>query len=124
VKLLLEFDLSQKELSMEQAQNNIKKKHTPDQKFKIIKEQMTTKTTVTDICKKYDIHPSMFYKWQDKFLSGALESFKQSDVGPTKAELRKIEEQDKKILKMQSVITEVISENIELKKNLGASGLL
>ena len=109
---------------MEQAQNNIKKKHTPDQKFKIIKEQMTTKTSVTDICKKYDIHPSMFYKWQDKFLSGALESFKQSDVGPTKAELRKIEEQDKKILKMQSVITEVISENIELKKNLGASGLL
>lgn len=109
---------------MEQTQNNIKKKHTPDQKFKIIKEQMTTKTSVTDICKKYDIHPSMFYKWQDKFLSGALESFKQTDVGPTKAELRKIEEQDKKILKMQSVITEVISENIELKKNLGESGLL
>ncbi len=109
---------------MEQPQNNIKKKHTPDQKFKIIKEQMTTRTSVTDICKKYDIHPSMFYKWQDKFLSGALESFKQSDFGPTKAELRKIEEQDKKILKMQSVITEVISENIELKKSLGESGLL
>jgi transposase-like protein len=79
--------------------DKLRRKHTPDQKFKIIKEQMTTKTTVTDICKKYDIHPSMFYKWQDKFLSGALESFKQSDVGPTKAELRKIEEQDKKILK-------------------------
>ena len=109
---------------MEQVQNTIKKKHTPDQKFKIIKEQMTTKTSVSDICKKYDIHPSMFYKWQDKFLSGALDSFKKSDSGPTKAELRKIAEQELKINKMQSAITEIVQENIELKKSLGDSGLL
>lgn len=109
---------------MEQEQNNTKKKHTPDQKFKIVKEQMTTKTSVTEICKKYEIHPSMFYKWQDKFLKGALENFKKTDDGPTKAELRKIDEQDKKILKMQSAITEIVQENIELKKSLGASGLL
>jgi transposase len=109
---------------MEQVQDKPRKHHTPDQKFKIIKEQMTSKTTVTDICKKYNIHPSQFYKWQNLFLKSALEGFKSTLDGPTKAELRKIEEQDKKILKMQSVITEVISENIELKKNLGASGLL
>ena len=51
---------------MEQGQNNLKKKHTPDQKFKIVKEQLTTKTSVTEICKKYGIHPSLFYKWQER----------------------------------------------------------
>ena len=94
-------------------------KFSPDQKFKIIKEQMTTRTSVSDICKKYDISAGNFYKWQEKFLKGALENFKKSEEGATKAELRKIAEQEQKILKMQAAITEIIQENIELKKSLG-----
>jgi len=109
---------------MEPNQDKPRRHLTPDQKFKIVKEQMTTKTSITDICKKYDIVPSLFYKWQDKFLKSALEGFKKSDEGPTKAELRKIDELEKKNTRMQSVITEIVQENIELKKNLGASGLL
>lgn len=109
---------------MEQNQDTQRRKLTPDQKFKIIKEQMTTKTSVSDICKKYDIVPSLFYKWQEKFLSGALEGFKKSDDGPTKAELRKIEELEKKNIRMQAIITDLAGENVELKKSLGESGLL
>jgi transposase-like protein len=109
---------------MDHNQDKPRRQFTPDQKFKIVKEQMTTKTSITEICKKYDISAGNFYKWQEKFLKGALESFKKSEEGPTKAELRKIDEQDRKIQKMQSAITEIVQENIELKKNLGASGLL
>jgi len=100
-------------------QDKLRRKFTPDQKFKIIKEQMTTRTSVSDICKKYDISPGNFYKWQEKFLAGALNNFKKSDDGPTKAELRKIEELEKKNARMQSVITEIVQENIELKKSFG-----
>ncbi len=110
--------------SMAQSNDKLRRKLTPDQKFKIVKEQMTTKTSVSDICKKYDIVQSLFYKWQDKFLSGALDGFKKADDGPTKAELRKISEQEIYINKMQSAISEIVQENIELKKNLGARGLL
>lgn len=109
---------------MEQTQDKPRRQFTPDQKFKIIKEQMTTKTSVTEICKKYDISAGNFYKWQEKFLRAALDGFKRSDDGPTKAELRKIDEQEKKIQKMQSAITEIVQENIELKKSLGERGLL
>ena len=109
---------------MEQNQDKARRQFTPDQKFKIIKEQMTSKTSVTEICKKYDISAGNFYKWQEKFLKGALENFKKSEEGPTKAELRKIEEQERKIHKMQSAITEIVQENIELKKSLGERGLL
>lgn len=109
---------------MEQSQDKPRRQFTPDQKFKIIKEQMTTKTSVTEICKKYDISAGNFYKWQEKFLRSALEGFKRSDDGPTKAELRKIAEQERKINKMQSAITEIVQENIELKKSLGERGLL
>ena len=109
---------------MEQQQDKQRRKFSPDQKFKIIKEQMTTKTSITEICKKYDISAGNFYKWQEKFLKGALENFKKSDDGPTKAELRKIDELEKKNLRMQFIITDIVSENVELKKNLGERGLL
>lgn len=100
-------------------QDKLRRKFTPDQKFKIIKEQMTTKTSVSEICKKYDISASNFYKWQEKFLKGALENFKKTDEGPTKSELRKIEQQQLKITRLQEAITEIVQENIELKKSLG-----
>lgn len=107
-----------------ESQDKLRRKLSPDQKFKIVKEQMTTKTSVSDICKKYDIVQSLFYKWQDKFLSGALEGFKKSDDGPTKAEIRKIAEQEAYINKIQAAVSEIVQENIELKKNLGVRGLL
>lgn len=109
---------------MEENQHRQRRHFSPDQKFKIIKEQMTSKSSVSEICKKYDISPTAFYKWQEKFLKSALEGFKKSDDGPTKAELRKIDEQERRIHKMQSAITEIVQKNIELKKSLGASGLL
>ena len=108
----------------QQIQDTPRKHYTPDQKFKIIKEQITTKTSVSDICKKYDLSPTNFYKWQNLFFKAALDGFKQTKDGPTKAELRKIDEQEKKILKMQSAITEIVQENIDLKKSLGERGLL
>ena len=85
---------------------------------------MTTKSSVSDICKKYEISPTNFYKWQEKFLKSAVEGFKKSEAGPTKAELRKIEEQDRKIQRQQAIIADIAGEVIELKKSLGESGLL
>lgn len=109
---------------MEQNQDKSRRHYTPDQKFKIVKEQMTTRTSVSEICKKYDISPAGFYRWQEQFLKAALEGFKKPESGPTKAELRKIEDQEKKIQRMQSIISDIVSENVDLKKSLGDSGLL
>ncbi|MGC8901446.1 MAG: transposase, partial [bacterium] len=37
--------------------------YTPEQKYKIVKEALTTNTPVSEICKKYGISSSNFYKW-------------------------------------------------------------
>lgn len=103
----------------EQNQDKPRKFLTPDQKFKIIKEQMMTKTSVTEICKKYDLSPSAFYRYQEQFLNGALEAFKSPKDGPIKAELRKIESQENEISRMREVISEIVFENVDLKKRYG-----
>ena len=79
-----------------EIQDTPRKNYSPDQKFKIVKEQMTTNMSVTDICKKYDLSPTNFYKWQNQFLKSALEGFKTTQAGPEKEELRKIDEFEKK----------------------------
>jgi transposase-like protein len=107
-----------------ETQDKLRKNYLPDQKFKIVKEQMTTRISVTEICKKYDISTKNFYKWQNQFLKSALEGFKTTQAGPSKSELRKIDELEKSNNRMQSVISEIVQENIELKKNLGIRGLL
>ncbi len=106
---------------MDNSENNntTRRYLTADQKFKIVKEQLTTKTPISEICKKYDITPTSFYGWQEKFFKGALEGFSRGKEGPTKSETRKIEELEANVNRMRSVITEVIIENVELKKTNG-----
>lgn len=102
-----------------ESTNQERRQFSAEQKFKIVKEQMTTKTSVSEICKKYDIAASAFYRWQEQFLHSALDGFKNGKIGPSRAELRKIEELEKNNTRMKSVIAEIIAENIELKKNFG-----
>lgn len=103
----------------DQINDKPRKYLTPDQKFKIVKEQMMTKTSVVEICKKYDIVPSAYYRYQEQFLKGALEAFKTPKDGPTKAELRKIELLEKDNGRMKNVISEIVFENVDLKKRYG-----
>jgi hypothetical protein len=63
--------------------------------------------------------PSAFYRYQEQFLNGALEAFKSPKDGPTKAELRQIETQAHEISRMKNVISEIIFENVDLKKDVG-----
>lgn len=103
-------------------QNPARRRFSGEEKFKIIKEQITTKTSVSEICKKYGIHASQFYQWQEKFFEGAMSGFegKVKSFGPSASEQRKMEEMQIELMRMQSVIAEVTAENIAYKKkNLG-----
>ncbi len=42
---------------MTEVQNSNRKRHTPEEKLKIVKEQLTTKTSVIEKCKKHGISP-------------------------------------------------------------------
>ncbi|MGC8580097.1 MAG: transposase [bacterium] len=93
--------------------------YTPEQKYKIVKEALTTNTPVSEICKKYGISSSNFYKWQDLFFEGALEGLNRKNGIMTSAEKRRIESLEKENTRMKDVIAEITLENIEFKKKLG-----
>jgi len=95
-----------------------RRRFKPEEKFKIVKEGVTKARSVSEICDEYGIHPNQFYKWQKEFFESALSGFKESSQGRTRvAENREKKRMESDIKRMKDVITELASENIDLKKN-------
>jgi len=93
--------------------------YTPEQKFKIVKEHLTTKSGVTETCKKHGISSANFYRWLEEFYSGAQERLKNGKQEAGAAELRKIEELTRQNDRFKTVIAEMSHEVVTLKKMLG-----
>lgn len=98
------------------GKGNNRRQFSAEQKFRIVKEKLTTDQSVSEICSKYDISSALYYRWQEQFLDSAKEGLQRGGGGPSKAEQRKLEQQEREIRRMQSVIAEITSENIDLKK--------
>ncbi|NDC37720.1 MAG: transposase [Proteobacteria bacterium] len=96
-----------------------RRQYTAEQKVKIVREALTTDIVVSGVCRKYGISNALYYHWQERYFEGALEGFKRTKHGPTSAEQRKLDEQPRKIERMQNVISEITAENIDLKKSIG-----
>ena len=95
-----------------------RKRFSAEEKFKIVKEHLTTKTSVTDLCKKYGISPSNFYGWQELFFSGAMAGFDKKrgpQFSSVKADAR-VGELEFDVGRMREVIAEITAENIAYKK--------
>lgn len=97
-----------------------RRKFTSEQKFKIVKEALTTDSKIADVCKKYGVAVSQFYRWQEAFFQGALDGLDRKKSGPVStAEQRKIEQLETDNRRMKDVIAEIASENITIKKRIG-----
>ncbi|MCK5759209.1 MAG: transposase [Clostridiales bacterium] len=95
-----------------------KKRYTSEEKYRIVKEALTTDSSVTEVCKRYGINTTNFYNWQKVFLESALDGFNKTKQGrPETIQQKKIDSLAKENQKMKDVIAEIISENITLKKN-------
>ena len=75
-------------------ESSTRRRFTTEQKYKIVKEVLTTDTTVAEICRKHSISASQFYKWQESFFEGARVGLEAKKRGPaSQADKRKIEQQ-------------------------------
>lgn len=97
-----------------------RKRYTAEKKVEILREHFKNKMAISEICSKYGINPSIFYRWEKELFEAAIEAFskdhrKQQNNGKSSKE-RELEE---KLLKQQEIISWLTEENLKLKKNLG-----
>jgi transposase len=92
-----------------------RRKWTAAEKLRIVMEGMQKSVDVAELCRREGINPTQYYGWKKQLLSSASKVFengrkpKQPD-----AEARK----EAKIQRLERVIAEITTENLELKKGL------
>ncbi len=98
-----------------------RKNYSSQEKVMILKQHLLEQTPVSDLCDKYGLHPTVFYRWQKQLFEQAAEScFQRSQDSETTRLKRQINELEDKLAKKDEVLGEVMEEYVTLKKSRGA----
>ena len=96
------------------------KQHQPSEKVGIIREHLVEKRPVSDICDAYDIHPSVYYRWQKQFFEGGEKAFAPTNEKQVVKQLKQeIDQLEAKLRRKDAVLGEVMEEYVTLKKRNG-----
>ena len=103
---------------MEQNGNGNRRHYSGEEKVKILREHLENQTALSELAEKYGIHVNDLYNWKKKLFEGAAEIFANKQNGKASADERKMEQLEEKIKSKDRLISELVEENISLKKNL------
>ena len=96
------------------------KQFRPAEKVAIIREHLVEKRPVSDICDKYDIHPSVYYRWQQQFFEGGEKAFTPTNERQVVKQLKQeVADLEAKLVRKDEVLGEVMEEYVTLKKRRG-----
>lgn len=97
---------------------NQKRRHTAEQKVIILRELLENNTPISQVAEKFGVHVNDIYNWKKKLFENAVTAFETKSISGTKAQQKKIGLYEAKLKKNQDAINWLLSENIELKKNI------
>ena len=90
------------------------------EKVKIIREHLLDGKPLSQVCEKHGIAPTQFYQWQKTFFENGMAAFEPKKAAAREYELEnKLKQLDKKLVKKDEVIAELVEHNISLKKSHG-----
>jgi len=87
---------------------------TASEKLRIVLAGMQANVDVAELCRREGINPTQYYGWRRQLLSSATQVFNGRRGRQSGVEARK----EAKIHRLERVIAEITTENLELKKGL------
>lgn len=96
-----------------------RKNFTAQEKVNILKQHFVERKAVSDLCDRYGMHPSIFYRWQQKLLENAASVFEDKREKSSVLMMKKVTELESKLVRKHEVLSELMEEHIALKKSLG-----
>lgn len=91
-----------------------------EEKLQIIEEARQTGQMVSEVCRQHQISAPQFYLWEKQARQGALEALRNRRPGRKPNDATAQLQQD--ISRLQGVVAELSTENLELKRGLWTSG--
>jgi len=95
-----------------------KKRFTNSKKVEILREHLENNQSASELAEQYEIQPSQISQWKKQLFEGALETFSGSHKKRKKTESKETQRLKEKLREKESIIAEIVEDNIRLKKNL------
>ena len=93
------------------------RRFTAEQKLEILREAEQPGVTVSEVCRRHGLSPSVLYRWRAVAQSGSASALKQDAKRlPGKNDLEARREAE--VARLRAVIAEITAENLELKKKI------
>lgn len=97
-----------------------RKHYSPEEKVLILKKHLIDQVPVSTICDEYHLQPTVFYRWQKEFFENGAAAFqRQGRRGQGDSQTQRIGELEAKLRRKNEVLSELMEEHIQLKKELG-----
>lgn len=96
-----------------------RKNYTSQEKVVILKRHLIDRVPVSDLCDEYHLQPTVFYRWQKDFFENGAIALEKSSSRLKKAEEKRIQQLEAKLQTKNEVLSELMEEHIQLKKDLG-----
>lgn len=89
---------------------------TSAQRMQIVLEGLQDGASVSEVCRRHQISPTLYYRWHNLLMERADRVFVKRDASGTEQERAAHEAE---VTRLKSVIAELTAENLELKKTPG-----
>ena len=100
----------------------LRRHFTPEQKVAVLRLHLLEKKPVSDICQEHNLAVNLFYLWQKQFFENGTAAFENTDrrrKSQDDAKDRKIAALEEKLQRKNEVLSELMEEHVQLKKELG-----
>ena len=94
----------------------------PEEKVAIIRRHLVDHVPISDLCDKYGMQPTQYYAWQRQFVENGALAFQRRKQNGRQQQNRyekKINFLEEKLQKKNEVVSELLEEHVQLKKELG-----
>ena len=92
-----------------------RRKWAATEKLRIVMEGMQSNVDVAELCRREGINPTQYYGWRKQLYAGASKIFENGRKPKHPGEDAR---KEAKIQRLERVIAEITTENLELKKGL------
>ncbi len=98
-----------------------KKLYTSEEKTIILREHLENNVPISKLAEEYNLHPNALYNWKKQLFEQAPTTLTRKTQKQEKSQskyLQRITELENKLRQRESLIAELVEDNINLKKNL------
>ena len=101
--------------------NKTRRHFSAQEKVAILKRHLLEKIPISNLCDEFGIAPNLFYRWQKDFFENGHAAFEndRKSKAVEDAKERRIELLEAKLHRKNEVLSELMEEHTQLKKELG-----